>query len=120
MAPATVAAAVSAMLAANSWRRVMPSAASVPLSWAAVSSVRAATWPTMSSAVSARASPNSARAIACGRISRSTVAACVPSSAVNTWRPVLGYCLARFSAAAVNVVSDVPGLSVTYAPSKAS
>ena len=31
----------------------------------------AATWPTMSSAVSARASANSARAIACGRISRS-------------------------------------------------
>ena len=112
-APATVAAAVSAMLAANSWRRVMPSAASVPLSWAAVSIVLAATWPMMSSAVSARASANSARAIACGRIRRSTVAACVVSSAVNTWLPVLGYRLARFSAAAVNVVSDVPGLSVT-------
>ena len=41
-APATVAAAVSAMLAANSWRRVMPRAASVPLSWVAVSRVRAA------------------------------------------------------------------------------
>ena len=119
-APATVAAAVSAMLAANSWRRVMPSAARVPLSWAAVSSVLAATWPTMSSAVSARASANSARAIACGRISRSTVAACVVSSAMNTWPPVLGYRLARFSAAAVNVASDVPGFSVTYAPSKAS
>ena len=39
-APATVAAAASAMLAANSWRRVMPRAARVPLSWAAASSVR--------------------------------------------------------------------------------
>ena len=112
-APATAAAAVSATLAVNSWRRVMPSAARVPLSCAAVCSVLAATWPTMSSAVSARASANSARAIACGRISRSTVAACVVSSAVSTWPPVLGYRLARFSAAALNVASDAPGSSVT-------
>ena len=85
-----MAAAVSAMLAVNSWRRVMPRAASVPLSWVAVSRVRAATWPTMSSAVSARASANSARATACGRIARSMVAACVASSATKTCLPVAG------------------------------
>ena len=89
-APATAATAASAMLAANSWPRVMPSAARVPLSWAAVGSVLAATWPTMSSAVSASASANSARATACGRIARSMVATCVASSAMNTWPPVAG------------------------------
>ena len=59
----------------------MPSDARVPLSAAAASSVRAATWPTISSVVSARASANSARATACGRIARSIVAAWVASSA---------------------------------------
>ena len=90
IAPAIVAAAVSAMLAANSWRRVMPRAASVPLSWVAASKMRAATWPTTSSAVSASASANSARATACGRIARSTVDSCVPSSATRTCLPVPG------------------------------
>jgi len=90
MAPPTVAAAISAMLAANSWRRVMPSAARVPLSWAAAASVRTATWPTMSSAVSASASANSARATACGRIARWMVADCAATSAKNTCLPVAG------------------------------
>jgi len=89
-APATVAAAVSAMLAANSWRRVMPRAASVPLSWAAPCTVRAVAWPMMSSVVSASARANSARATACGRIARSAVAACVAWSAMKTCLPVPG------------------------------
>ncbi len=53
-------------------------------------SSRTATWPTMSSAVSARARANSARATACGRIARSTVAACSDWSATKTCLPVAG------------------------------
>jgi hypothetical protein len=45
-----------------------------------VSSSRAAAWPTISSAVTASTSVKTANAIASGRISRSTVAACVRSS----------------------------------------
>ena len=53
-------------------------------------SSRTATWPTMSSAVSASARANSASATACGRIARSTVASCTDWSAMNTWPPVAG------------------------------
>jgi hypothetical protein len=84
MAPARAATATSRALAANSWRRVMPSAARVPLSAAVASTIRTAVWPTMSSAVSARASANSARVTASGRIACSMAAACVASSATKT------------------------------------
>ena len=100
-APAAEAAVTSARPAAISWRRVMPRAASVPLSWAAASSVRVATWPTISHAHSATASANRPSATACGRIDRSIVAACADSSATKTWPPVAGKRLARASAAAL-------------------
>ena len=119
-APAAAAAPTSARPTAASWRRVSPSAASVGLSRAAASSCREATWPTMSSAVTASTSANRASVTACGRIDRSTVAACVASSATKICPPVARYWCRRASAWAwlVSSPSVAPGRSFTYAPSK--
>ena len=119
-APAAAAAVTSARPAAISWRRVMPRAASVPLSWAAASSVRVATWPTISHAHSATASANSAE--------RHRLRADRPLDRRRLRRLVGHEDLAAggreapgqgLRGRAVDAARDSPGRSVTYAPSNA-
>ena len=119
-AAAAAAAPTSTSPAAVSWARVMPSAASVALSDEAASSRRVATCPTTNTAVTASTSANSARATAWGRMDRSMTAACVPSSATNTWPFVSGNWRASACAWRLKAATVVPGRSRTYAPSKAA
>ena len=112
-APAAAAKPTSTRPAASSWPRVIPSAASVRLSWAAASISRDATCPTTSSPVTARTSANTTSATACGRIDRSTVAACAASSATITWPPVAGKRRASAWARRLKPPSPAPGRSFT-------
>ena len=116
MAPAAPATATLLSPTAISWPRVIPSAASAGLFSESVASRRVATWPTISSAVMARTSANSASAIAAGRIACSTDAACALSSATNTWPPVAGNSRVSDCARCPNASGEAPGRSWTYAP----
>ena len=118
MAPMAAAAPISISPAAISWPRVRPSAASAGWFSEPVASRRVAAWPTISSAVTARASANRASATAWGRIARWTAAACVPSTATNTWPPVAGNRRASACARCANASAEAPGRSWTYAPLK--